>query len=226
MHCRRRPVPSEPRRSLSFPTCVDQRPDVSIACADLFSSRSHFLGQRYITTRDKGNGCCTAHECGSAKVVLRRSFECSRFFFSSSNNCRDRDLPVRVLPRYRMDLETRGHVICRRGREIPERSATPESLFLNRRAFLAAAGAAAAVSLAPHSAPAQRISTCRIRPGISIRSGETRNSPSTGRSPRCCSTATANTSPTSTKDSRKRGCGHNRHVQPLLTPARMIGLIQ
>jgi sulfoxide reductase catalytic subunit YedY len=48
------------------------------------------------------------------------------------------------------------HVIQRRGWEIPERLATPEHLFFNRRAFLAATGAAA-VSLAPELALAQRI---------------------------------------------------------------------
>jgi sulfoxide reductase catalytic subunit YedY len=48
------------------------------------------------------------------------------------------------------------HVIRRRGWEIPERLATPEHLFFNRRAFMAATGAAA-VSLAPELALAQRI---------------------------------------------------------------------
>jgi methionine sulfoxide reductase catalytic subunit len=54
------------------------------------------------------------------------------------------------------------HVIRRRGWEIPERLATPEHLFLDRRAFLAATGAigasAAALALAPGAARAQRIS--------------------------------------------------------------------
>jgi len=54
------------------------------------------------------------------------------------------------------------HVIRRRGWEIPERLATPEHLFFDRRAFLAATGAtiagAAALSLAPGAARAQRIS--------------------------------------------------------------------
>jgi len=54
------------------------------------------------------------------------------------------------------------HVIRRRGWEIPERLATPEHLFFDRRAFLAATGAtitgAAALSLAPGTARAQRIS--------------------------------------------------------------------
>jgi len=48
------------------------------------------------------------------------------------------------------------HVIRRRGWEIPERLATPESVFLNRRSFLAASGAAA-LSLSPEFALAQRI---------------------------------------------------------------------
>jgi sulfoxide reductase catalytic subunit YedY len=47
------------------------------------------------------------------------------------------------------------HVIRRRGWEIPERFATPEHLFFDRRAFLAATGAAA-LSLAPGAALAQR----------------------------------------------------------------------
>ena len=49
------------------------------------------------------------------------------------------------------------HVIRRRGWEIPDRLATPEHLFLNRRALLAGSGAAA-LSLAPKLALAQRIS--------------------------------------------------------------------
>jgi methionine sulfoxide reductase catalytic subunit len=48
------------------------------------------------------------------------------------------------------------HVIRRRGWEIPESCATPEHLFLNRRAFLAATGAAA-ISLSPELALAQRV---------------------------------------------------------------------
>ncbi len=47
------------------------------------------------------------------------------------------------------------HVIRRRGWEIPERLATPEHLFFDRRAFLAATGAAA-LSLSPEFAFAQR----------------------------------------------------------------------
>jgi sulfoxide reductase catalytic subunit YedY len=48
------------------------------------------------------------------------------------------------------------HVIRRRGWEIPEREATPEHIFLNRRAFLATTGAAA-LSLSPQLAAAQRV---------------------------------------------------------------------
>jgi methionine sulfoxide reductase catalytic subunit len=48
------------------------------------------------------------------------------------------------------------HVIRRRGWEIPERLATPEHVVFNRRAFLAASGAAA-LSLSPELALAQRI---------------------------------------------------------------------
>jgi sulfoxide reductase catalytic subunit YedY len=44
----------------------------------------------------------------------------------------------------------------RRGWEIPEREATPESLFLDRRAFLAAAGALAA-TMSPLAAMGQRV---------------------------------------------------------------------
>ena len=47
------------------------------------------------------------------------------------------------------------HVIHSRGWEIPERLATPEHLFFNRRALLAGAGA---LSLVPGAARAQRIS--------------------------------------------------------------------
>jgi sulfoxide reductase catalytic subunit YedY len=49
------------------------------------------------------------------------------------------------------------HVIRRRGWEIPERLATPEHVFLNRRVFMAAAGAAA-LTLSPELAAAQRAS--------------------------------------------------------------------
>jgi sulfoxide reductase catalytic subunit YedY len=50
------------------------------------------------------------------------------------------------------------NVIRRRGWEIPEHQATPEHLFLDRRAFLAAAGtAAASVALSPMPAAAQRV---------------------------------------------------------------------
>jgi sulfoxide reductase catalytic subunit YedY len=49
------------------------------------------------------------------------------------------------------------NVIRRRGWEIPEREATPEQIFLNRRALLAGTGAAA-LSLSPAFAMAQRVS--------------------------------------------------------------------
>ena len=49
------------------------------------------------------------------------------------------------------------HVIRRRGWEIPERQATPEHVFLNRRAFLTATGASA-LALSPELAMAQRLS--------------------------------------------------------------------
>ncbi|MCC6778245.1 MAG: protein-methionine-sulfoxide reductase catalytic subunit MsrP [Hyphomicrobiales bacterium] len=49
------------------------------------------------------------------------------------------------------------HVIHRRGWELPERTATPEHLFWSRRTFMAATGAAA-ISLAPGVADAQRVS--------------------------------------------------------------------
>jgi len=51
------------------------------------------------------------------------------------------------------------HVIRRRGWEIPESCATPEHVFLNRRAFLGGAAglSAAAIGLAPASALAQRV---------------------------------------------------------------------
>ena len=49
------------------------------------------------------------------------------------------------------------HVIRRRGWEIPERLATPQHVFLNRRVFMAAAGAAA-LTLSPELAAAQRAS--------------------------------------------------------------------
>jgi methionine sulfoxide reductase catalytic subunit len=50
------------------------------------------------------------------------------------------------------------HVIRRRGWEIPEREATPEHLFLDRRAFLAATAGAAALAMMPEPAAAQRAS--------------------------------------------------------------------
>jgi methionine sulfoxide reductase catalytic subunit len=49
------------------------------------------------------------------------------------------------------------HVIHRRGWELPEREATPETLFFDRRQFLAAAGTAA-LTLSPALANAQRMS--------------------------------------------------------------------
>jgi sulfoxide reductase catalytic subunit YedY len=49
------------------------------------------------------------------------------------------------------------HVIHRRGWELPEREATPEKLFFDRRQFLAAAGTAA-LTLSPRLAHAQRMS--------------------------------------------------------------------
>jgi sulfoxide reductase catalytic subunit YedY len=57
----------------------------------------------------------------------------------------------------RLIRRTTMHVIRRRGWEIPERLATPEHLGLSRRALLAATGAAA-LSLSPKIALAQRIS--------------------------------------------------------------------
>jgi sulfoxide reductase catalytic subunit YedY len=48
------------------------------------------------------------------------------------------------------------HVIRRRGWELPQQLATPEHLFLDRRGFLAGAGAAA-LSLSPGAASAQRV---------------------------------------------------------------------
>jgi methionine sulfoxide reductase catalytic subunit len=48
------------------------------------------------------------------------------------------------------------HTVRRRGWEIPEHRATPEDVFCNRRAFLAATGAAA-LGLSPRLAFAQRI---------------------------------------------------------------------
>src|SRR5207244_997116 len=50
------------------------------------------------------------------------------------------------------------HVIHRRGWEIPERLATPEPVFLNRRAFLSAAAGASALAFSPEFAAAQRVS--------------------------------------------------------------------
>ena len=49
------------------------------------------------------------------------------------------------------------HVIRRKGWEIPEHLATPEACFLNRRAFLGSVAGAAALTLTPHAAFAQRV---------------------------------------------------------------------
>jgi sulfoxide reductase catalytic subunit YedY len=49
------------------------------------------------------------------------------------------------------------HVIRRRGWELPESAATPEHVFLNRRAFLGAAAGAAAAGMVPDLAQAQRV---------------------------------------------------------------------
>ena len=54
------------------------------------------------------------------------------------------------------------NVIRRRGWEIPDRLATPEHLFFNRRAFLA--GGASAVALLPGAAGAQRVSDLAALP--------------------------------------------------------------
>lgn len=50
------------------------------------------------------------------------------------------------------------NIICRRGWELPEHCATPERVFLNRRAFMAAAASAAGIGLSPELAFAQRVS--------------------------------------------------------------------
>jgi sulfoxide reductase catalytic subunit YedY len=49
------------------------------------------------------------------------------------------------------------NVIRRRGWDMPEREATPEHLFFNRRNFLAATASAGAIMLAPGLAAAQRV---------------------------------------------------------------------
>ena len=49
------------------------------------------------------------------------------------------------------------HVIHRRGWEIPEHQATPEGVFLNRRALLGAGAGLAAATLVPALASAQRV---------------------------------------------------------------------
>ena len=48
------------------------------------------------------------------------------------------------------------NVVRRRGWEMPDRLATPEHLFFNRRSFLA--GGASALALMPAAAGAQRVS--------------------------------------------------------------------
>ena len=83
------------------------------------------------------------------------------------------------------------NVIRRRGWEIPESRATPEHLFFNRRAFLAAPPRAPLRGpRAEHRAGAAHRPTSPIRPSISIRPSATRNTRSTGRSPTRRSTAT------------------------------------
>ena len=49
------------------------------------------------------------------------------------------------------------YVIRRRGWEIPEHQATPEGVYLNRRNFISTAAGAAAASLVPQIASAQRV---------------------------------------------------------------------
>jgi sulfoxide reductase catalytic subunit YedY len=49
------------------------------------------------------------------------------------------------------------NVIRRRGWELPESCATPEHVFLNRRAFMSAAAGAAAIGFSPELAMAQRV---------------------------------------------------------------------
>lgn len=49
------------------------------------------------------------------------------------------------------------HVIRRRGWEMPEHLATPESVFLNRRAFMSSAAGAAAAAIVAQPAFAQRV---------------------------------------------------------------------
>ncbi|MGE3146252.1 MAG: protein-methionine-sulfoxide reductase catalytic subunit MsrP [Pseudorhodoplanes sp.] len=49
------------------------------------------------------------------------------------------------------------HIVRRRGWELPEREATPEHLFLNRRSVLGGGAAVAAASVLPREAAAQRV---------------------------------------------------------------------
>src|SRR5262249_469348 len=76
-------------------------------------------------------------------TVLSRTCDLPRF--------RRRIISASPEPRTNPILSTR-----RRGWEIPETRATPEPLFLNRRAFMVATGAAA-ISLSPELALAQRV---------------------------------------------------------------------
>src|SRR6202043_3524296 len=92
---------------------------------------------------------------GVAADPKRHPFQTASHSFGG---CRICDLRVPASPRSAEppELEDRRmHVIHRRGWEIPEHHATPEHLFLDRRAFLAAAGMAA-ISLSPTLALAQR----------------------------------------------------------------------
>src|ERR1700748_2237947 len=50
------------------------------------------------------------------------------------------------------------NIIHRRGWQIPERQATPEGVYLNRRALLAATAGTAVAALMPNVADAQRAS--------------------------------------------------------------------
>src|SRR5262249_37059311 len=78
-------------------------------------------------------------------------------FYPAPVTCRGLGVELRL--RHPIRRKTPMHVIRRRGWEIPERHATREHLFLNRRAFLTATGAAvtgaAAIALSPELALAQ-----------------------------------------------------------------------
>jgi methionine sulfoxide reductase catalytic subunit len=56
------------------------------------------------------------------------------------------------------------HILHRRGWEIPESQATPESIYLNRRALLGGAGALAASAMLPSSARADTDPTADLYP--------------------------------------------------------------